>query len=72
MLEFLKTPFLLLHLPYGMLMTFLMISVVLLSMLINYFTQYSRCGQTSDLWQQLELASGLESELRDAIDWGRK
>ena len=26
-------------------------------------TLYSRCDQTSDLWQQLELASALESDL---------
>ena len=28
-------------------------------------TLYSNCDQASDLWQQLELASGLESDLRD-------
>ena len=27
-------------------------------------TLYSKCDQTSDLWQQLELASELESDLR--------
>ena len=26
----------------------------------------------SDLWQQLELASKLESDLQDTVDWGRK
>ena len=26
----------------------------------------------SDLWQQLELASELESDLQDTVDWGRK
>ena len=35
-------------------------------------TLYSKCDQASDLWQQLELASELESDLRDAVDWGRK
>ena len=35
-------------------------------------TLYSRCDQASDLWQQLELASELESDLRDTVDWGRK
>ena len=35
-------------------------------------TLYSKCDQASDLWQQLELASELESDLRDTIDWGRK
>ena len=33
---------------------------------------YSKCDQTSDLWQQLELASELEFDLRDTVDWGRK
>ena len=28
--------------------------------------------QTSDLWQKLELASELESDLQDTLDWGRK
>ena len=28
-------------------------------------TLYSKCDQASDLWQQLELASELESDLRD-------
>ena len=35
-------------------------------------TLYFKCEQASDLWQQLELASELESDLRDPIDWGRK
>ena len=35
-------------------------------------TLYSTCDQTSDLWQQLELASELKSNLRDTVDWGRK
>ena len=35
-------------------------------------TLYSKCDQVFDLWQQLELASELESDLRDTVDWGRK
>ena len=35
-------------------------------------TVYSKCDQASDLWQQLELASELESDLRDTVDWGKK
>ena len=35
-------------------------------------TLYSKSNQASDLWQQLELASELESDLRDTVDWGRK
>ena len=33
---------------------------------------YSNCGQASDLWQQLELASEVESDQRDTVDWDRK
>ena len=35
-------------------------------------TLYSKCNRASDLWQQLELASELESDLRDTVDWGKK
>ena len=35
-------------------------------------TLYSKCDQVSDLWQQLELASELESDLLDIVGWGRK
>ena len=35
-------------------------------------TLYSKCDQASDLWQQLELASELESDIRDTVDWGKK
>ena len=35
-------------------------------------TLYSKCDQASDLWQQLELASALESDLQDTVDGGRK
>ena len=35
-------------------------------------TLYSRCDRASDLWQQLELASELESDLQDTVDWGEK
>ena len=31
-------------------------------------TLYSKCDQASDLWQQLELVSELESDLRDTVD----
>ena len=30
---------------------------------------YSKFDQASDLWQQLKLASELESDLRDTVDW---
>ena len=35
-------------------------------------TLYSKCGQASDLWQQLKLAFELESDLQDTVDQGRK
>ena len=35
-------------------------------------TPYSKCDQASDLWQQLELASEFESDLRETVDWGKK
>ena len=35
-------------------------------------TLYSNCDWASDLQQQLELASELESDLQDTVDWGRK
>ena len=35
-------------------------------------TLNSKCDQASNLWQQLELASELEYDLRDTVDWGKK
>ena len=35
-------------------------------------TLYSKCGQAFDLWEQLELASELESDLQDTVDWDMK
>ena len=35
-------------------------------------TLYSKGDQVYDLWQQLELASELESDLQDTVDWGKK
>ena len=35
-------------------------------------TLYSKCDPASDLWQQLELAFELESDLRNTVDWDRK
>ena len=31
-------------------------------------TLYSKCDRASDLWQQLELASEFESDLRNTVD----
>ena len=64
MLRFLKAPFLVLHIFYYTLMTFLMmLFTILLSKLMMLI---------SDLWQQLELVSELESDLLDTVNWGKK
>ena len=34
--------------------------------------EYADCDWASDLWQQLELASELESDMWDTVDWGKK
>ena len=47
-----------------------MLSLTLPSMLIILLC--FKCDQASDLWQQLELASELESDLWDTVDWGKK
>ena len=35
-------------------------------------TLYYKCDQVSDQWQELDLASELESDLQDTVDWGKK
>ena len=47
----------------------MMFSVTLLSMLMILL--YFKCERASDLWQKLELASELESDLRHTVDWGK-
>ena len=47
-----------------------MLSVILLSM--QMILLYSNCDQASDLWQQVELASELEFDLQDTVDWVKK
>ena len=38
----------------------------------NNITLYSKCDQAFDLWQNLELASQLESDLQETVGWGTK
>ena len=38
----------------------------------DYTTLYSKCDQASDQWQQLQLGSEFESDLRDTVDWAKK
>ena len=45
-----------------------MLYVILLSMLLKLLSTLS-VKQASDLWQQLEYASEVESDLRYTIDW---
>ena len=60
MLEFLKAPFLVLNVSCNF------------AIYADDITLYSKCDQASDLWQQLELASELLSDLQDTLDWGKK
>ena len=53
-------------------MTFLMVLSVISGIYADDITLYSTCDQALDLWQQLDLASQLESERRDTVDWGKK
>ena len=69
---FLKVPFLVLHFSYNTLMTFLMMLPVILLSMLTILLSNLQCHQASDLWQQLESASELESNLWDTVDWGRK
>ena len=70
MLEFLKVPFSVLHFSYYTLMTFHIISII--AIYVDDTVLYSKCDQASDLWQKLELASALESDLQDTVNWDRK
>ena len=72
MREFLKAPFLVLHF-FLLFINDLPDDVICdIAIYADDTTLYSRCDWTSDLWQQLELASELESDLRDTVDWGKK
>ena len=62
MLKFLKAPFLVLHFSYYTLMILLMM-LSNIAIYVDDTTHYFKCDQSSDLWQQLELASELESDL---------
>ena len=39
---------------------------------VDVATLYSNCDQASDMWQQLKLASKLESDLQETVEWGKK
>ena len=69
MLEFLKALFLVLH--FLLYINYLPDDVICnIDIYADDATLYSKCDQASELWQQLELASELESDLQDTVDWG--
>ena len=35
-------------------------------------TLYCSCDKASDMWKQVEMSSGLESDLRDTVEWGNR
>ena len=73
MLEFLKAPFLVLHFSCYTYINDLPNDVICnMAIHADDTTLYSNWDQASDLWQQLELTSELESDLRDTVDWGKK
>ena len=72
MLEFFKPLFVVLIFSYYTLMTFFTMLSVIFAIYADDTTLYSKCDRASDLWQQLELASECESDLRDTVDWGKR
>ena len=71
MLEFLKAPFWVLNflLYINGLSDDVICNIVIYA---DDTTLYSKFDQASDLWQQLEIASELESDLQDPVDYGKK
>ena len=52
-------------------MTFLTMLICNIAICADGATLYCKCDQASDLWQQLELAFELESDLQDTVNLGR-
>ena len=82
MLELLEVPFLVLHfIPFLVLHLFHLVLYINdlpddvicdIAIYADDTTLYSKCDRASDLWQQLELASEFESDLRDTVVWDKK
>ena len=71
LLEFLKAPFLALY--FLLYINDLPDDVICnIAIYVDDTTLYFKCDQSSNLWQQLELASELESDLQDTVEWSRK
>ena len=64
MLEFFKGSFLFLHFSDDVICN--------IPIYADDTTLQSKCDLASDLWQQVELASELESDLQETVDWSRK
>ena len=66
MLEFHKAPFLVLHFSHNFHIIDLPDNGICnIAIIADDTAVCSKCDQASDLWKQLELASELESDLRD-------
>ena len=52
--------------------TLLTMLSVIIAIYADATTLYSKCDLASDLWQEYELASKLESDIRDIVHWGKK
>ena len=72
MLEFLKGLFLFLHFSWVQINDLTDDVISDITIYADDTTLYSNCDQASDMQQQLELASELESVLQDSMDWGKK
>lgn len=70
MLVRMENPFLFLHFSYNTLIIFLMMLFVKLIYADNT-TLFSKCNRAY-LWKHLELASEVESDLRDTVEFGWK
>ena len=70
MLEFLKAPFLVIHLPYYTLVIFLVYVICNIAICADD-TILSTLSVIRHLIRQLKLASELESDLGDTVDWRR-
>ena len=72
MLELFKAPFLGLLFSYYALMTLLMMLYLIFPSMLMASSTTLMAEQASDLWQQLELAFELQSDLGVIVQWGRK
>ena len=66
-MEFLKAPFLVLHFSYHTLIIYIC-NIAIYADDTTLCSKYDQC----DLWEQLELASELESDIWDTVDRDRK